>query len=188
MKKARKKLQKLEENKKTGIFVIIFFSLCIAGGGFFYLLQPEKNIEFEKVFTKVTNMYYETGFIQGKEREKICREVERKLQNLLDLYQEEENQRRILLLLALNAQLQKEEERAVFYFEQLRIYHPNFEETYGEYGNYLIQIGDKEKNRKLWIEYFNKEKKGIFDRDKSKNTKVWADYMEKEMKQENEEK
>ena len=42
------------------------------------------------------------------------------------------------LLLAVNAELQKEGERAAVYYEQLLLYAPEFAEGYGKYGLFLF--------------------------------------------------
>ena len=56
-------------------------------------------------------------------------------------YTKDEEQRKLLLLLAVNAELQKEWERAAVYYEQLLLYAPEFAEGYGKYGLFLLRRG-----------------------------------------------
>ena len=82
--------------------------------------------------------------------------------------------------MALNAELWGREDLAVFYYEQLRVYHWEYKEIYGEYGIYLWRAGEREKSRELWEEYREKEKQGLLLGIETKNTKTWMEFMREE--------
>lgn len=63
------------------------------------------------------------------------------MQKIQKEYKEDREQRRILLLLAANAELQKEWKRAAVYYEQLLLYAPEYAEGYGKYGLFLLRRG-----------------------------------------------
>lgn len=109
----------------------------------------------EESLTAVTEEYYGEQFLYGTgtERQEICRNAEKKLQNLLKKYPEKESQRKLLLLLALNGELQGEAERAAVYYEQILLYDMEFGEAYGQYGLFLCRQGQQEESLRLWNRY-----------------------------------
>ena len=84
---------------------------------------------------------------------KKCGQAESALQKLQKEYTKDEEQRKLLLLLAVNAELQKEWERAAVYYEQLLLYAPEFAEGYGKYGLFLLRRGQKNSSRRLYVLY-----------------------------------
>ena len=89
---------------------------------------------------------------------------------------EDEEQRKLLLLLAVNAELQKEWERAAVYYEQLLLYAPEFAEGYGKYGLFLLRRGQKNSSRRLYVLYRSSKADGT----DCKSVEIWEKQMESE--------
>ena len=82
----------------------------------------------------------------------------------------------MLLLLAVNAELQKEWERAAVYYEQLLLYAPEFAEGYGKYGLFLLRRGQKNSSRRLYVLYRSSKADGT----DCKSVEIWEKQMESE--------
>ena len=110
--------------------------------------------------SEVTDLYYAARQYpeNSGERKKYCATAEKKLQDLSRNYREKEQQRRIELLLAWNAEFLDETEKAALYYENLLLYDVEYRVAYGEYGMFLLRIGQKEASQKLWKDYKKKEK------------------------------
>ena len=107
---------------------------------------------------------------------KKCEHAESALQKLQKEYTKDEEQRKMLLLLAVNAELQKEWERAAVYYEQLLLYAPEFAEGYGKYGLFLLRRGQKNSSRRLYVLY----RSGKADGTDCKSVEIWEKQMESE--------
>lgn len=181
VKKALEKVKESKERMKLSLGILLTVLCCFL---LFFYFRPkqEEQIDFTERLSEVTSLYYAPPFLEGEkeERKKICRGAEEKLQEILEEYPQEEARRRVLLLLALNAELWGREDLAVFYYEQLRVYHWEYKEIYGEYGIYLWRAGEREKSRELWEEYREKEKQGLLLGIETKNTKTWTEFMREE--------
>ena len=131
--------------------------------------------------SEVTDLYYEARQYpeDSKDREKCCMAVEKRLQRLSRNYGEKEQQRRIELLLAWNAELLCEPEKAALYYENLLLHDAEYPVAYGEYGMFLIRTGQKEASRKLWEDYKEKEKAELLDDSESRNLQLWEEINEK---------
>ena len=77
-------------------------------------------------------------------------------------------------MLAANAELQEEWERAAVYYEQLLLYAPEFGEGYGKYGLFLLRRGQDTSGRRLWRLY---EKQVTGDED-SVSVGLWRQKLE----------
>ena len=153
--------------------ILIGTLILIAG-----LLKTE---EFSVAISEVTDLYYEARQYpeDSKDREKCCMAAEKRLQRLSRNYGEKEQQRRIELLLAWNAELLCEPEKAALYYENLLLYDAEYPVAYGEYGMFLIRTGQKEASRKLWEDYKEKEKAELLDDSESRNLQLWERSMRK---------
>ena len=107
---------------------------------------------------------------------KKCEHAESALQKLQKEYTKDEEQRKLLLLLAVNAELQKEWERAAVYYEQLLLYAPEFAEGYGKYGLFLLRRGQKNSSRRLYVLYRSSKADGT----DCKSVEIWEKQMESE--------
>ena len=185
---ALKKIQKLENRYRTITWrkrfleaaaaeILIVILILIAG-----LLKTE---EFSVAISEVTDLYYEARQYpeDSKGREKCCMAAEKKLQRLSRNYGEKEQQRRIELLLAWNAELLCEPEKAALYYENFLLYDEEYPVAYGEYGMFLIRTGQKEASRKLWEDYKKKEKTGLLEDCESRNLKLWEEINEKKTRE-----
>ena len=90
--------------------------------------------------SEVTDLYYAARQYpeNSGERKKYCATAEKKLQDLSRNYREKEQQRRIELLLAWNAEFLDETEKAALYYENLLLYDAEYRVVYGEYGMFLF--------------------------------------------------
>lgn len=189
MSKVKKALKISRTNKK--IYALLFggmlVSIGLAAGLSVIQQQPDTNSKsdhktFEDALSEVTGLYYDAEFIKGSRstQTEICKKAEEKLQNILKIYKEEQYQKKLLSMLALNAQMEGKKDRVIFYYEQLLVYFPEYEPVYGEYGNYLVQTGERKKCLQLWRNYQEKEKEGIFQEAKTESTRIWEAFMKKE--------
>lgn len=180
----QKKIQKLENRYRTITWRKRFLEAVAAGiliGTLLLIAGTLKPEEFSIVISEVTDLYYEARQYpeDSKGRKKCCIEAEKKLQKLNRNYGEKEQQRRIELLLACNAELLDEPEKAALYYENLLLYDEEYPVVYGEYGMFLIRTGQKEASRKLWEDYKKKEKAKLLDDSESRNLKLWEEINEK---------
>lgn len=180
----QKKIQKLENRYRTITWRKRFLEAVAAGiliGTLLLIAGTLKPEEFSIVISEVTDLYYEARQYpeDSKGRKKCCIEAEKKLQKLNRNYGEKEQQRRIELLLACNAELLDEPEKAALYYENLLLYDAEYPVAYGEYGMFLIRAGQKEASRKLWEDYKKKEKAKLLDDSESRNLKLWEEINEK---------
>lgn len=180
----QKKIQKLENRYRTITWRKRFLEAVAAGiliGTLLLIAGTLKPEEFSIVISEVTDLYYEARQYpeDSKGRKKCCIEAEKKLQKLNRNYGEKEQQRRIELLLACNAELLDEPEKAALYYENLLLYDAEYPVAYGEYGMFLIRTGQKEASRKLWEDYKEKEKAKLLDDSESRNLKLWEEINEK---------
>lgn len=108
--------------------------------------------KFEKALTEITDMYYSEKFItdRRKTREQVTRKVEKSLLQLMKLYPDDSEQKKLLLLLAFNGECSGNMERASLYYEQLILYYPDYQEGYAQYGIFLWENGKRSESRKLW--------------------------------------
>ena len=72
-----------------------------------------------------------------------------------------------------------ETEKAALYYENLLLYDAEYRVVYGEYGMFLLRIGQKEASQKLWKDYKKKEKTELLEEGESRNLKLWEEINEK---------
>ena len=77
------------------------------------------------------------------------------------------------MLLAANAELSQEWERAAVYYEQLLLYAPDYPEGYGKYGLFLLRRGQKRSARRLLALY----KSSGAGKDACESVKLWEEKM-----------
>ena len=94
------------------------------------------------------------------EREELT-ETESELWALRREYPGEEEQKKVLYLLALNAELAKKPERAAVYYEEYLLYYPDDSRAYSGYGLFLERWSMEESSRRLWRKYQAALKDGI---------------------------
>lgn len=148
-----------------------------------------KTAEFSEAVREVTELYYQAEKLQpdakaSASRKKLFQTAEKKLQKLGRIYQGKQEQRRIALLLAWNAELLEEPERAALYYENLLLYDEEFRDGYGEYGMFLLRKGQKEASEKLWKDYQKMEQKKLLEEGKSRNLLLWEEINESAKKNE----
>lgn len=196
---ARKMLSGIGKRKglarKNAAVVIGTTGILLAAGVF--LAGSEQQAAFESALAEVTKGYYEIEENESssllkkfaaeadkkstdKEVDKFllkkCEHAESALQKLQKEYTKDEEQRKMLLLLAVNAELQKEWERAAVYYEQLLLYAPEFAEGYGKYGLFLLRRGQKNSSRRLYVLYRSSKADGT----DCKSVEIWEKQMESE--------
>lgn len=154
------------------------FLICVIALAAIVLRQED----FESAVSEVTDLYYETeNYPKDSEvRKTSCQIAEKKLQKLREVCREKMKQRRIELLLAWNAELKGEPERAALYYENLLLYDEKFRDAYGEYGMFLIRKSQKDASRKLWRNYQSMEKKDVLEGEKGRNLLLWEEINEKD--------
>ena len=82
-----------------------------------------------------------------------------------------------------NAEFLDETEKAALYYENLLLYDAEYRVAYGEYGMFLLRIGQKEASQKLWKDYKKKEKTELLEEGESRNLKLWEEINEKKTKE-----
>ena len=184
MSAVQKRIQKLEIRYRTVTWRKRFLEAVAAGvliGILFLTAGLLKREEFSVAISEVTDLYYAARQYpeNSGERKKYCATAEKKLQDLSRNYREKEQQRRIELLLAWNAEFLDETEKAALYYENLLLYDEEYPVAYGEYGMFLIRTGQKEASRKLWEDYKEKEKAELLDDSESRNLQLWEEINEK---------
>ena len=189
----RKKKRACQKECSGGELVLQGF--CWLQG--YFLRDQSSRSAFESALAEVTKGYYEIEENESsslskefaaeadkkstdKEADKFllkkCEQAESALQKLQKKYTKDEEQRKLLLLLAVNAELQKEWERAAVYYEQLLLYAPEFAEGYGKYGLFLLRRGQKNSSRRLYVLYRSSKADGT----DCKSVEIWEKQMESE--------
>lgn len=176
--------QRLGKGRRTVMVVLttaVF--LCTAGAAY---ISVNRKPDFFKALEGVTGLYRQPEFLSGGKEEaaEISREAEKRLQKLLKEYTDQEQQRRLLLLLAVNGELQEKWERAALYYEQLLLYDPGYREGYGEYGMFLWRAGQKKASIRLREDYEKLEKKGMLENGSGKALSMWKEKIDEENKRE----
>lgn len=171
----------LGRKRKYGMFSFVM-SVVLAmlmGTGLFLVFVPSEKIPVEEALSSVTAKYYETEFLNGNTavRNRVYEETEQELHLLLKEYPEKELQRKLLLMLALNGELQGEPEHAAVYYEQLLLYDPEFGETYGRYGLFLCRQGLMEESRRLWERYCEQLQGGQLEQMESRTLEHWKERI-----------
>lgn len=143
------------------------------------LVSGSKPVDFYEELSDITDLYYKEGFqdeieTTGKE---ICEQVDGRLRELQKQCREKEESRKILQLLAVNSEYQENYENARLYYEQMILYEETYRAGYGEYGMFLIRIGEQEASQTLWTEY--KLKEVMLDNTVSRNLGLWEKEMNK---------
>lgn len=157
------------------------------------LTSSERPVSFECALAEVTEGYYqmlekepepseldleEVGMSQEKDGSGIlikkCEQVEQGLQKLQKEYTKDEEQRKLLLLLAANAEVMKEWERSAVYYEQLLLYAPGYANGYGKYGLFLLRRGQVRSARRLLALY----KSSGADGKGCESIEMWEKQME----------
>ena len=188
MSSVQKRIRKLENRYQTVTWRKRFLEVVAAGvliGVLFLTAGLLKQEAFSVALSEVTDLYYEARQYpeDSRSRKRYCITAEKKLQNLNRNYREKEQQRRIELLLAWNAELLQEPEKAALYYENILLYDEEYPVAYGEYGMFLLRIGQKEASRKLWEDYKKKEKAELLEKGESRNLKLWEEINEKKTKE-----
>lgn len=188
MSAVQKKLQKLEIRYRTVTWRKYFLEVLSAGilvGTLVMMAGLLKTEDFSVAVSDVTDLYYEARLYPAgsKNRKKFCKDAEKKLQKLVRSYGNKEQQRRMELLLAWNAELSDEPEKAALYYENLLLYDEGYRDAYGEYGMFLLRKGQKEASRKLWKDYQKKEKENLLEQGKNRNSELWEEINEKKTKE-----
>lgn len=137
-----------------------------------------ENRGFYHALTEVTDLYGQMAFVNGSAvtRNKICTQAERKLKTLLKTYKKNEEQRKLLQLLAINGEW-LENEKADFYYRQLLLYEDSWRESYVSYGIYLWKQEKKRQSLSLWEEYQNKERNGALEGEAGPNYRIWEECI-----------
>lgn len=163
-------------------FVTALF-LCTAGASY---ISVNRKPDFFQALEEVTGLYRQPEFLSGEKEEaaEICKEAEKELQKLLKEYTDQKEQRRLLLLLAVNGELQEKWERAAFYYEQLLLYDPEYREGYGEYGMFLWRTGQREASIRLREDYEKLEKEGLLENGSGKALSMWKEKIDEEINKE----
>lgn len=163
-------------------FILLFMGAGLVAAGILFLGhtsgKPQEK-SFPETLTEVTQRYYEPDFQKGSpdKRKDICKKTEKELQEALKRYSGSEEQKRLLLLLALNAELAENEKHTRQYYEQLLLYHPDCEEGYEEYGSYLWRIGKWEESLKCYQAFEKVKKQGLIGEGHSPNWKLWEERI-----------
>lgn len=179
----QKKLCKLERRyytvtwrkrflETTGVSVFIGILLLTAAA-----LKTE---EFSVALLKVTDLYYQAEKLSAdsQERKEIYAMAEKKLQMISKNYIGKEEQRQVALLLAWNAELLNDGDRAALYYKNLLLYDERFRNGYGEYGMFLLRSGQEKASQALWKNYRKKEKKNLLEEEKGRNLLLWEEINE----------
>lgn len=161
---------------RKGLFLLMMMLSVILIGIFRFSKQSERPL-LEKRLTEVTRKYYTDAFLNNSfmDRKKICSDAEIELQLLLKDYPETESQRKLLLMLALNGEIQGEEEHAAIYYEQLILYDEDYGEAYGQYGLFLCRNGLQEESIRLWERYRSQWRKGAMEPMEIETLKKWEE-------------
>lgn len=168
-------VSRIKKMMVLAVCVLIFSMVVLRIMGY-----RKKIPDFYECLSEVTKLYYKEGFLEEnkKEQKEICKAVEERLQEMLKQYREKSQQRQLLRLLAANSELNGEYEHSALYYEQMLLYEPEYLDGYGEYGMFLLRIGQREKSRELWEKYRQISKRGSEeDMNTGRNRKMWEVYM-----------
>ncbi|EJX01792.1 serine/threonine protein kinase [gut metagenome] len=168
----------------AGLFTLLLFTVSgifLAGKE----TKKKQTLPLSQALTQVTQNYYDTSFWEKdqKEQKEVCEKTERELQKLLKAYPKKEEQNRILMLLALNAELAEEDAHARQYYQQLLLFDPDCTEGYGEYGRYLWRKGEKEKSLECFFHYESAESQGERQQEKTPGLLKWEGEMKEYQKE-----
>lgn len=157
--------------------MLLWGSVFIAAAGMTGFFSSKPSLEAS--LTEITQHYYEEDFLSGNsaEQKKICRSAEQKLQALLKEYPDRAAQRKLLLLLALNGEIQGEEEHAAVYYEQLLLYDRNYGEAYGQYGLFLCRMGQQEESLRLWKRFCAVREEGTLEEPGAETEQIWKERL-----------
>lgn len=153
-----------------------------------WVAEAVKPADFYGAVSEVTELYYQAELQQGDSTkplsdgisgEKFFKNAEKKLLRMSRIFHGKEEQRCIALLLAENAEISGEPERAALYYENLLLYDEGFRNGYGEYGMFLVRRGQKEASVRLWKDYQEKEKNSLLEEGKGRNLLLWEEINEK---------
>lgn len=115
--------------------------------------------ELSKSLTLVTAEYFGIQYRSGLKtlQEQTNNHIEKKLQNLLRVYQTPDEQIRILELLAGNGELADRADRAELYYRQLLTYEPEYVKGYLEYGTFLCRQRRYQESRAVYRQWKSKQ-------------------------------
>lgn len=188
MQTVQKKLSRIQkrqsQSKIKNMLVLAGSSIVFASAVIFLLfgsnlVSGSKPFDFYEELTVITDLYYQDGFQNGSEAEKIeiCEKADARLRELQKKCTQKEESRKILQLLAVNSEYQENYENAGFYYEQMLLYDETYRAGYGEYGMFLLRTGQQEAGQMLWTEY--KLKETMLDDTVSRNLGLWKKEMTK---------
>lgn len=175
------KIRKRVERGRHTMLVCFGTAATILTAGAVFLYAEQKP-DFSRALTKVTWLYEQKEFLSGEKEivKQICEKAEEELLQLWKEYPESREQKRILLLLAVNGELMDNQERAKLYYEQLLIYAPGYTEGYGQYGMFLLRQGEKEESKNLWQEYQSLKSEGKVEDEGGRTFAAWKEKMNEE--------
>lgn len=174
MRDVSEKLENLYRGKKKVRFSVLWsvisavvLSVLLMG------ILTGGQVPFEQEVGTAMKACYEQEFLDGTRRSEILKSTELKLRGLLKEYPGREEERKLLLMLALNEELQEEWEKSALCYEQLLLYDGEYRIGYGEYGCFLLRRGQKEEACRLWENYETENRKGNLDLEMGKNLREW---------------
>ena len=129
--------------------------------------------DFWEKLTTATNMY------QAEFTREDVPEIEGELWEIRRNYTQEEEQKKILSLLALNAEFAKKPSRAAVYYEEYLLYYPEDSRAYSSYGLFLERCGMREGSRKLWKTYKALLKEGKILEGTDHEMALWKEKLRK---------
>jgi len=132
----------------AGVFLILT--------GVLLMTHSQKSVKnFYEELTGVTKPWLCDDFYRGdrEARRVVCHSVKERLRSLLKKFSGEEEQKKVLLLLAQTSELAGEQKEAEAYFEQLLLCQEKYEEGWAQYGLYLWRQGRRKESVRLWEEY-----------------------------------
>lgn len=155
------------------VFAVIAVFLLFSSN----LVSGSRQFNFYEELSAITDFYYQEEFQNGSkaDQERICAQADIRLRELQKECGEKEERRKILQILAVNSEYQENYENAGFYYEQMLLYDEAYRAGYGEYGMFLLRIGEQEGSRTLWREY--KLKESALDDTASRNLGLWEKEM-----------
>lgn len=163
-------IEKKDKNTNWILGVILLFLLVVVK----YINFDFKNIRgFEEELTAVTDIYWQKE--NGKITKQSCEMVEEQLKKLQRNFKRNMEQRRILMLLALNAEYMENYENAYFYYEQLLMYEEDYDEGYAAYGLFLLRQGKIEESEQLYETYRKKETE--MEGKKGRDFTIWSERL-----------
>lgn len=179
---AARKLEKIHPVRirlRTVLILTAALLLAVVVLGISAADTTRKNpVELSAALTPVTAGYYSLAYRTGNAEQKryICTDIEKRLQDLLKVYQNSEEQIRIMELLARNGELMNRADRAEIYYRQLLTYEPEYSIGYLEYGMFLCRQARAEESREVyhqWEEMFEKEERMEIIKNDRGSWKTW---------------